>query len=288
VTLDITPDALFVPTDERGRQLHDNEATLWSPPGRKADGTLVPGTVQEAAPSGVKLLDLDGLLDELGARIFVAEPDADTPKLVAETGWSVRAAASFALACAEHVIRTGSASAEVASTLGDVVTAARKWLDEADDADTGLLGRYARLALARRLRRQGDQVAHLAFDLAIDDEAAGVDIFDDPNWTAVAATRDAVLAAVEAVRHDSGPHLIGAESTRYEEGTAGDPVSATFETPWGPFHTGTRKASVPAWVAATEAAERARQSAGDAGGADAGASERVWQRDLLLQALRGS
>jgi hypothetical protein len=289
VTLNIPTDALFVPTDEQGRQFHDEEATFWSLPAPAADGTVAAGSVLEAAASGVKLLDLDALLDELGARIFVAESTSQGPALVAETAWSLQTASRFALDCAQHVLAgVAPAAPEVAGTLQDVVAAARKWLDRAADADTGLLGRYSRLGMARRLRRQGDQVAHLAFDLAIDDEVADVDLFDDPHWTAVAAVRDAVLAAVEAVRHDSAPRFTQAENTRYEEGEDTDhaPVSATFETPWGPFRAGLRKGALPAWEAATEAAERARQSAADSGGT--AAAERAWQRDRLMQALRGS
>lgn len=293
MTVDIPIDSRFVATDESGRQFHDEEVTRWALPGADSGGAPTPGTVTDPAPSGVKLLDLDELLGELGARIFVATDAgaASGPQLLAETAWSLDVAARFALDCAEHVVAsTSSSSAEIASTLTSVVSAARKWLDESADADTGLLGRYSRFAMARRLRHQGNLVGDLAFSLAIDAEAAGVDIFDDANWTAVAATRDAVLAAVEAVRHDSAPHLVQAGNARYEEGGAGDsePVSATFDTPWGPFHAGLRRGALPAWVAATEAAERARQSVGDAAGTDAAAAERAWQRDRLLHALRGA
>lgn len=290
MTVDIPIDSRFVATDESGRQFHDEEITRWSLPGPGADGPTA-GTVADPAPGGVKLLDLDDLLDDLGARIFVVADVDGSPQLVAEAAWSLDVAARFALDCAEHVLAsTSSSSPEIASTLTSVVGAARKWLDESADADTGLLGRYSRFAMARRLRHQGNLVGDLAFSLAIDAEAAGVDIFDDANWTAVAATRDAVLAAVEAVRHDSAPHLVQAGNARYEEGGTGDlqPGSTTFETPWGPFHAGLRKGALPAWVAATEAAERARQSVGDASGAAAAATERAWQRDRLLQALRGS
>jgi hypothetical protein len=295
VTVDIPSDAQFVPTDERGRQFRGEEATLWSLPEPAdelaKDGQAKPGFVDDPAPSGVTLLGLDELLDDLGARIFVADNTGDSPVLAAETAWSLRAAAGFALDCAEHVLgRQEAATEEIAGTLRAVVANARKWLDEAEDTDTGLLRRFSRMAVLRRLRRQGDQVASLALDFAVDAEAADVDLFDDPKWTAVAATRDAVLAAIEAIRHDSAPHLVETENARYETSmtVSDDAVSATFETPWGPFHAGLRKGVVPASVAAMEAAERARQSVGDSGGADAAAAERAWQRDRLLQALRGN
>jgi len=290
VTFNIASDSRFVATDERGRQSYEEEVTIWSFPETAPDGTVTPGRVTDAAPDGVKLLDLDTLLEDLGAHIFVAADGEDGPQLTGETEWSLPVAARFALDCAEHVLAsTSSSSPQIASTLAGVVAAARSWLERSAEADTGLLGRYSRLAMARRLRHQGDLIGDLAFDLAIDAEAAGVDMLDDPNWTAVAATRDAVLAAVEAVRHDSAPHLVQAENTRYEESEGEhEAVSTTFETPWGPFHAGLRRGAVPAWVAATEAAERARQSVGDALGSDGAAAERAWQRDRLLQALRGS
>lgn len=290
MTLSIPTDALFVPTDEQGRQFHDDEVTFWSVPEGGENGTVVPGRIIEAAAGGVRMLDLDHLLDQLGARIFVASQAGGEPTLAAETMWSLRAAAAFALDCAEHVLGTaGGPPAEITQTLADVVAASRKWLAEAADADTGLLGRFSRLATARRLRRQGDQLGALALDLAVDAEAADLDILDDASWTAVAATRDAVLAAVEAVRHDAAPHLTEGESARYEEGGAApnEPASGTFDTPWGPFRTGLRKGVVPAWVAATEAAERARRSVEDAAGAEAAALERAWQLARLAQALRG-
>ena len=240
----------------------------------------------------MRLLDLDDLLGQLGARIFVRHRRRRRfrPTLLAETAWSLDAAAASPSTAPSTSLRARLVLGGDRQHAPSVVTAARKWLDESADADTGLLGRYSRFAMARRLRHQGNLVGDLALSLAIDAEAAGVDIFDDANWTAVAATRDAVLAAVEAVRHDSAPHLVQAGNARYEEGGAGDsePVSATFDTPWGPFHAGLRRGALPAWVAATEAAERARQSVGDAAGTDAAAAERAWQRDRLLHALRGA
>ncbi len=289
MSVDVEQDARFVATDEQGRQAHADEVTLWSFPETAADGTVTPGSV-EAAPGGTRLLGLDELLEELGARIFVATEDAGEARLVGETAWSPTVAARFALDCAEHVVRgAGAASPEVAESLGNVVGAARTWLDKSEEADGGLLGRFSRLAMARRLRQQGDLVGELALDFAVDAEAAGVDVFEDASWTAAASIRDAVLAAVEAVRQQGSPHLVRAENARYEEGgtSSAGALSATFTTPWGPFHAGVRGGTVPAWTAAAEAAERARQSAGDASGAGASSAERAWQRDRLLTALRG-
>lgn len=290
MTVEVEQDARFVATDEEGRQSHADEETVWSLPEPSVDGAPTPGRVTKAAPGGVRLLVLDELLDELGCRIFVADDSTGEPRLLHETAWSPLAAARFALDCAEHVVSgAGAPSTEVAETLTRVVGAARAWLDKSEEVEEGLLGRFSRLAVARRLRQEGDLVGELAFDFAVNAESAGVDVFEDPNWTATASTRDAVLAAVEAVRQHGAPHLVQAENARYEEaGTSSSgAVSATFTTPWGPFHAGVRGGSVPFWTAAAEAAERARQSAGDASGADAASMERAFQRETLLATLRG-
>jgi hypothetical protein len=286
-------DARFVTTDRHGKQFHDGEETIWSLPSAAEEshaGTVVPGTVTAPPASGrVALLDLDDLLDELGERIFVAEVSGASVELVEETAWSLRTAARFALDCAEHVSASaGSVTLASGETLTDAITAARKWLEDAS-GETGLLGRISRLATLRRLRHQADEVGGLAFDALFDADVADEDIFEDERWTAIAATRDAVLAAIEAVRHDAFPHLTDASSAASEnerrEGVQSPPT--VLETPWGPFRSTHTSAVVPAWVAATEAAERARQAATDAAGADATASERAWQRDRLAQALRG-
>jgi hypothetical protein len=298
---------------------------VWSLPSQSDDGTPVHGRVLKPSATGaICLLDLDVLLAVLGERIFVAEQTAGiaeqtagtaeqtagtveqtagiaeqtagiaeqtagTAELVSETAWSLTAAAGFALDCAEHVVGDGAGVAlPSGETLSDVIAAARKWLEQAE-TDTGLLARFSRMAALRRLRKQADEVAGLAFDAAIDVEVADKFVFDDARWTSIAATRDAVLSAIEVIRHTTVPHLSDVEQTRYEERSTStqDPVITTFETPWGPLNVGFRQATVPAWVAAAEAAERARQAAEDAGDTAAASTERAWQRDRLLQALRG-
>jgi len=292
VTTDIPTDALFVPTDRHGRQFHDGEETLWSlpSPAEGTDGGTVPGAVKKPPAGGnVVLLDLDGLLEDLGERIFVATGIGTSAQLVSETAWSLSAAANFALDCAEHV-SANAASVALASgeTLVDAIAAARKWLEDAS-GDTGLLGRISRLATLRRLRHAAGEVGDAAFDTAIDVQAADEDLFEDERWTAIASTRDAVLAAIEAVRHDAFPHITDASSdaSESERREGAQSLPTVLETPWGSFRSSHTSGVVPAWVAATEAAERARQAATDAAGADATASERIWQRDRLAQALRG-
>jgi len=312
--VDIPTDALFVTTDRHGRQFHDGAETIWALPAaadRGDDGSGgEQGTVVRAPAGGrVPLLDLDGLLDELGERIFVARQVGDTAELVSETAWSLRGAARFALDCAEHVTAGRPAHAMPSGdSLLAVLSQARAWLDDAPGADAALLGRVARVATIHRLRRKGAELADLAFAAAIDNEADAESLFEDERWTAIAAAQEAVLAAVEALRHEAFPHFVEAGNVRYEESVtagrspgaaaadvvaegavaaageaAGNPTAA-----WGLFTPGRHSGIVPAWVAATEAAERARQSAEDAGGAPAAEAERAWQRECLLRHLGGA
>jgi hypothetical protein len=152
-------------------------------------------------------------------------------------------------------------------------------LDDASDTEAGLFTRISRLAEGRRVGKRAQEVGDLAFDAAIDDEVADRFIFEDERWTAIASVRDAMLAAIEAIHHASFPRIIEAENVVYEVGQSR-----------GMHHTTSRLSGgiVPAWVLATEAAERARQAAKDAGGSEGGKSERAWQRERLAQALRGA
>jgi hypothetical protein len=301
-------DRLYVPTDAKGVEYHLEAELLWPLPAavpgqaRPAPGEWLHSSDVKAAPpvAGLPLFSLDGLLDELGERIFIAEiatssgaesnlpgvVEVDSARLIDETAWNVKAAAHFALDCAEHVL-ADPASLKLGSgaSVADVLRAAHSWLDSSE-GDTSLLGRFSRIATARRLRRHSGEVGDLAFSVTLEDEASDVDALDDPDWTALAAARDAVLSAVEAIRHQAIPQLLEAENVRYEEDggalqLAAEPVS----TPWGSFVAGRRAGIVPAWVAARDAAERARRAATDANGAEAGDEERAWQRLRLARAL---
>jgi hypothetical protein len=307
VTETVSDGTLYVPTDVVGRQFYGDHETIWPLPTTEADGSVVPG--EEAAGSATSPLSLfsaDGLLDELNDRIFVAVVApaalaetrpwgvaADGARLVSETTWSTFAAARFALDCADHVLAMSNHDTvrlKSGESLLDVVGAAKRWLADADAAEAGLLGRVSRIAIARRLRRSSDRVAALAFGRTVADEAVDLDAMDDPAWEAIATTRDAVLAAVDAVRHQTFPQLVERESARYEEDLANashvSPEPEPIVTPWGTFLVGAPGGIVPASVAARDAAERARQAVGDAAGRDAASAERAWQRDRLAAALR--
>ncbi|MHB1986699.1 MAG: hypothetical protein ACYCSF_01750 [Acidimicrobiales bacterium] len=285
----------LVPTDADGTQHHGEEITQWPLPQPVAGGGWQPGEFLEPAMGvPIVLRNLDGLLDDLGERIFLAEivtaaaPDEhESVRLTAESGWTLFGAARFALDCAEHVVSEPAALLlPSGASLADVFAEARRYLSRDDGAGTGLLQALSRVALARRLRHLGDEVADLALGLTIEDESAEADVLDDPVWAAVASTRDSVLSAVEAIRHDAFPRLFEGQNSRYEsDANAIDPLPEVVSTPWGNFVGGRRAGIVPAWVAARDAAERARQAMSETGGVGAEEAERAWQRRHLAAAL---
>lgn len=293
---------LYVPTDARGTQYVGDDEIHWSLPEQAPDGVLQPGAPVAAGPgSPLRLFTLEGLFEHgFGERIFLARIEAasgaevtgfgvecDAAHLLAETAWSITGAARLAVDCASHVLGDRAATPLAGgSSLGQVLEACRAWLEHADEDAGGVLGRVARLATARRLRKRGAEVGELAFALALVDEDEDLDTFDDPDWAAVAAARDAVLAAVEALRHTAFPHLVEDENVRWEldSGASAEPPEVVG-TPWGNFMAGRRSGIVPAWVAARDAAERARQAAEDTGGAAAREAEASWQVERLAEAL---
>lgn len=284
----------FVPTDADGTQHHGEDETKWPLPVPVEGGGFEPGEpIEPDMGREIVLRDIDGLLEDLGERIFTAEVLAPTPagiepaRLTAETKWSLDEAARFALDCAEHV--AGDPTSVVlpsGASLADIFEAARKYLEKNEESGTGLLQSLSRLAMARRLRRLGDEVGSLAMQLTVDDEKTDLDSLDDPAWATVAAMRDSVLSAVETIRHRAFPKLFEGENTKYEtEAETPSPGPEIVSTPWGNYVAGGQAGVVPAWIAASDAAERARQSAADTGGAEAGAAERTWQRERLAAAL---
>ncbi|MGH9298365.1 MAG: hypothetical protein ACRDZT_00435, partial [Acidimicrobiales bacterium] len=56
-------------------------------------------------------------------------------------------------------------------------------------------------------------------------------------------------------------------------------------SPWGSFVSGSRRGAVPAWVAARDAADRAREVVSDDEGSEAARAERAWQGDTLASHL---
>ena len=283
----------FVATDADGLQHHEGYRRRWPLPVRGETGWQ-PGAVVAADEHGAPVL-LDGsqLLDQLGECVFVAEPvgQAGSARLVAGTPWSEKQAAAFALDCVEHIlgIVPGSADAELpdGGTLGAIIASARQYLDTGTGADNHKLGFVSRIAAARRLRRESTAIGDAAFTAAAQAEGQGVDILSDPAWETLAAARDAVLAAVEAVRHVAFPFLVERETRRYEAHEEHKVAEVDqVDTPWGRFAVGgAGPRYAPSWVAARDAAERSRQAAADLHGPEAGEAERTWQVARLVERL---
>jgi hypothetical protein len=295
-------DQLYVSTDAHGVQRVDEGDVVWGLPSPiGAPGEVTTGK----AP--LVLRDAQALLDDLGERIFLAEPVSDvatadeagivvtgTARLLAETAWGVERAAEFALDCAEHVLGdSADAVLPNGATLGAVVADARQVLERSSDAAEKHLGVLARLAAARRLRQRGELLGDLAIEALEDDLTTAMDALDDPAWATVATVRDAVLGAVEAVRHLALPRYIEARERAYEEDSEGadgkrETPAGILMTPWGPITLGAehQPGYAPAWVAARDTALRARDAVRAQGG-DEG-TERSWQSQRLVELLQAN
>lgn len=289
---------LYVATNADGRQLrvaNGGAADQWPLPDAEA------GAPGERVDADVLLFDAEGLLGQLDERIWTAEPLGDTQpgepahsvrasaaRLVGPTPWGGFAAANFALDCAGHVL--GDSADIVLSggkTVGEALADARQALEGREVAAGGPVVRVRDLALCWRLRREGKSIGDVAFAELAKDLSADVEAMDDPVWTAIAAARDALLAAVEAVQHAVFPHVTEFEGNHYEKVERdSDVTSRSVPAPFATitFHKD-RPSWVPAWVAADDAAERARQAAKEAGGDEAGEAELAWQVSRLRTAL---
>lgn len=295
---------LYVATDGGGSDPSGPEPVSWPLPGPSDAGGWTPGEVVEGS---LELCMPAALLMRLHESIHLAEvlepADEASPvaggdgapadgagvvpapgvvrarraRLVAPALWGGFVAAAFALDCAEHVL---GEAADVTLPDGTALAAAlaqvREWLDSAEQqAQGGPLHKLRDLALGWRLRRQGRHIGDAAFDAWVAATGADVEALEDPAWNAVAAARDAALAAVEAVQHAVFPHLSEFEAHRYEA------AERRVHAPIPPAHEHPPSSWVPYWVAAGDATERARQAAAAAGGDDAAKAELAWQAARL-------
>ncbi|MDA8290880.1 MAG: hypothetical protein M0Z33_04250 [Actinomycetota bacterium] len=291
---------LYVATDRDGVQHADARSVAW----RLPDEAGTPGAPVE--PPGPFVLETaSALLDDLDERIFVAVPGdgegapdatgmlrAASASLLGESAWDVAAAASFALDCADHVLgEAASVALPGGSTLGSAIADARDVLVRASENAEQRLGLLARLAAARRLHRTGGAIGDVAFEAVLRDTESAVVALDDPAWATVASARDAVLAAVEALRHFALPRYVAARERSYDEGRGESDVrpapSTVWTTPWGPVTVGAEhlQGFEPAWVAARDAAVRARDAARSSRGEHAELDERAWQASRLATYL---
>ncbi len=239
---------------------------------------VLDGCISVAAPEDDDALEHDGTLRVRRAR------------LVRATAWDPFRAARFALDCAGHALGD-AATVELPGghLLGEVVESARDFVERADAPD-GHLGLLARLATARRLRNEGRAVGDIALGLSMEDVAKDLDATLDPAWTTAAAVEDAVLAALEALRHVARHRY----ATLREDAASAQQADVTgrFEplvwmTAWGPIVTGAEHESpyTPASIAAREAALRARETLRARSGEDAETAERAFQGARLAELL---
>jgi hypothetical protein len=274
---------LYVTTDGMGVQHLPGGEIRWPLPAAGQPGAPLPTDGIVAV-----FYEIDGLLEAVGERIFVAE--REPARLVQETAWTLERAAQFALDCAEHaVFDADELILPSGISLGGVMRAARQLLDSsgtnADEA-RGIVQRISRLAEARRLRKMGDEVADVARQLTVGDEQADLDALDDGAFTSVASVRDAVLAAVETLRHVAAPELVQAREERYEhDSNVAFSEAKPIYTPWGSFIVGGPRGMPPASTSVREAAGRARQAVTDSRGPEEGAEERSWQLGRLKELL---
>jgi hypothetical protein len=249
------------------------------------------------------LVNVSTLLTCLDEVIFEAEPigatsevsagtwHADDARLVRRTPWDARSAASFALSCVEHVIGDDR-SVEIpgGQTLGAVLDDAKRFLEESGGEREGRLAKLSRLSTARRLQRSGEHIGDLARGRLGEDLADEIAITNDSDWTLLASTVDAVLAAVEALRHVALPNYV---TDREESGGARDAsdgetyVPRIYTSPWGNFAIGAEHEPpyLPTSLLAREAALRARETVTERAGATAGSAETTWQVSLLESIL---
>lgn len=248
------------------------------------------------------------LLDVLDERIYLAaspksvDISADgtvsvpTAQLTAQTHWNAAAATRFALDCADHLLsEVGDVSLPDGMSLSKVTADARQMLDGAAPGSMEHLGRLARLSALRRLRRERADITALSLDELDDAARKDVDAFDDPAYATVITITDAVLAAIEALRHYVLPEFYNdredarenREQYANEDRETAIPTPRLIVTPLGPvmLHAPHLLPYDPAWTGAREAARHARTAMRDRSGADGEASELTWQAAALAAML---
>lgn len=289
---------LYVALDAEGIEHAAGGPIQWSLP----EGGRDPITERE---EGLVLYTPYGLLEVLDEVIWRAEAvgggdvgtDGELPthaaRLVAPTRWGTEQAARFALQCAAHVLTNrADVSLPDGATLGQVVSDAEQWLDELAPGSAERLGYLGRLAALWRLHREHEDLSDVALGLLSQDATNDLDALDDPAYEVVQPLLDAVLAAIEAVRHHVLPRFEMAWEDRREEREQHDDLDGrttlrgsdqVVVTPIGnaSFGGGHLRRFEPAWTAAREAARHARREARDQRG-DAGEDvERSWQAATL-------
>jgi len=298
-------DPLYVTTDADGVEHTADGDIVWQLPSTGA-------TTTARADHPLVLRDSGALLEVLDEAIFRAEPvgevtqsgdgtvHATSARLVVKTGWETESATRLALFCADHVLGNArDVPLPDGTPLGKVVSDAQRVLDELESRpgeDLGYLGYLARLSALRRLHREHGELSDLALAAMVEDEKKDVEALDDPAYATVVPVIDAVLAAIEALRHHALPRSEMGREDRAEqreqhrslEGRSELGIPTVMVTPFGSAMSGGGPkllAHEPAWTSAREAARHARMAARDRGGQTGEMDERSWQASALASLL---
>jgi hypothetical protein len=291
---------LYVATDSKGVDHSTVDQVAWSLPegGRiqltKSDYPLV-------------LRQPKALLEVLDQRIYLADSptpvtigadgtaSVSTARLTLRTHWNAESATKFALDCADHLLsEVGDSLLPNGMSLVNVTADARQVLYGTATEPKEHLGRLASLSALRRLHRDRTKIAAASLDEL--DVAIGKDLeaFDDPAFATEQTVIDAVLAAIEALRHVALPALyMGFEDvgeTRgdhaVEDSTKQIRTPQWIETGFGAIELhGPKFLYDPAWVNARETARHARNAMKDRSGSDGESRELNWQATTLAAIL---
>lgn len=292
-------DHVYVATGADGIEHTASGEVVWQLPDV---ATGAPGT-ETTAPVPLVLRRTAALLDALDEHVYRAEAvgenrdlgdriETTRARLVSKAHWDTDSAARFAIDCAAHALEGAEHLAlPDGEELAPILAGARLVLDRDEREPDEHLGFLARLAAVRRLRKVRDSLSGAVLASTTADLGDDLDAVDDPEWATLAASQEAVLAALEAVRHVALPRYVRSREEAVDEHPHDEPPTSNplVMTPWGPIAFGAEHVSpyVPAWTAARDAAMRAREAAHDRGGGDAEAAELSWQADRLGEVLEG-
>jgi hypothetical protein len=294
-------DEFYVTTDATGTEHAASGRIEWVLPND--------GVATDTNPGATLILRrADALLEDLDERIFRATSDEQKPptadgtlevttaRLVSETSWNAAAATKFAIACARHLLDVvGDIALPDGTSLTAVLDDAQNVLDGISSDAAERLDYLARVRALRRLKHARRDIAEQSLEALADDDVKDVDALDDPAYEKLAPITDAVLAAIEALRHHVYPHLYTRDQDAHEERlehkvedrTTPFSVPTIYGTAFGSFMAGggPNIEYDPAWTSAREAARHARKAVEDLKGPTAEAEERKWQADALQQVL---
>jgi hypothetical protein len=250
----------------------------------------------------------DALLEDLDERVFRAASDQGgspnasgtlevmTARLVAETNWNATSATKFALECARHLLdEVGDVTLADGTSLSAVLDDAERTVDDISSDGRERLDYLARVRALRRLKHARRDIAEQSLEALADDDAKDADALDDPAYEQFAPITDAVLAAIEALRHHVYPHLYLRAEDAVEERLehSVEDRKTLYQMPkmestgFGPvmFGGGPNIEYDPAWTSAREAARHARMAIKDRNGSTAETAELVWQAEALERTL---